>query len=357
MPVPAPSVVRHLATLLLAVWVAGCAKPAPSLLSPGYDTASAAKLHHVGNGFRNVGSFTPSDGAPFTPLIADSYRNETGPAPEPLDRAAALAGVRAAARQQLAATWVGHSTYLLRVGEAWVLTDPHFSAYAAPAPGLGPRRLAAPGLSVEDLPPIDVVLVSHNHYEHMDGPSLRAIAARFPDAVAVVPLKNGATLRRAGFRDVREVDWFDTVEAGGLRITGTPAVHSSRRLGSQTNRALWGGFSVSDGRRRIYFAGDTGFGSFIRDVRRELGRHDAAIVPIGAYRPQSLESERHTTPEDAVRLAKVLGARVILPMHWGTFALAPEPFAEQRSRFLRAAGPPGRLLRPGETLAIAAGGS
>ena len=346
------------AAVLLAALLVACAQPAPSLLSPAYDTASPSRLHHAPQGYRNVGRFRPSDGASAAILLTDPFRERVGAPPERLPRAAVLEGIEAARGSALAATWIGHSTYLLRIGRRWVLTDPQFSDYASPVPGFGPRRLVPPAIGIADLPPIDAVLISHNHYDHMDTPSLRALAVRFPHAVAVVPLKNDGPVSRAGFADVRVLDWFGATEIAGVTVTATPAVHSSRRAGMATNSALWSGFSIEGDGSRVYFAGDTGYGSFIDDVRDELGRHDLALVPIGAYRPQSVESERHTTPEDAVRLATALGARTALPIHWGTFALTAEPFAEQSRRF-RAAGRGVRtpVPRVGETIVLRRGPS
>ena len=322
---------------------------------PQYRTYSPEKKHHTERGFQNVGGFKPSPGAGFVHHIFNRFsKSAVLPDNHVLSHDEVQQQLKRARSAPVSVTWIGHSTMLIRVGEKWILTDPFFGERASPVPGIGPSRSVPAALSVAELPPIDVIMISHNHYDHLDGPAMAQLARRNPDAVVLVPLVNGGTARRAGFRDVRELDWYDEENAGGLRVTSLPAVHSSRRGLMNKNKALWGGWSIRAGKRRIYFGGDTGYGTFARDIREKLGRHHIALVPIGAYQPQSLESAFHVTPEDAVRIARTLGARHIFPMHWGTIALTAEPFKEQKRRFLAASkGLRGaKVMKIGATVAL-----
>lgn len=326
----------------------------PVAVSDGaYRTDSDEKRHHGPNGFRNVGDFRPSEGAGWRHLTTDPYFARVGAQPrKPLSRSAVLRGIEAARNKRFSITWIGHATFLIRMNGTWILTDPFFGERASPVHAAGPKRLYPPALSVADLPEIDLVVISHNHYDHWDSRALAQIARANPKARLLVPLGNAATAQRHGFDNVHEMDWFDTEHTKGISVTAVPAVHSSRRSLGNTDQALWGGWSLAAAGRRLYFAGDTGYGSFINDIRRVIGRHDIALVPIGAYEPQSTESMFHTTPEDAVRLADKLQARHIIPIHWGTIALTPETFDEQAARYQRAtAGRKGaHLPRIGETL-------
>ena len=305
----------------------------------GYRTYSSEKRHHIAGGYQNVGDYRPSVGAGWRHLISDPYSKEHPvPARRVLNRAQIKQQLAKASRKPFSVTWIGHSTLLIKAGDRWILTDPMFGERASPLRNVGPKRSVTAALKVEDLPPIDVIIVSHNHYDHLDSRALRQLAKINPGTAVLMPLGNGGTAKRAGFRDVRELDWYDDTKIGDVKFTLVPAVHSSRRGFFNINKALWGGWSISARGKKIYFSGDTGFGSFIRDIRHHLGKHDIALVPIGAYHPPEVESGFHTTPEEAVKMGEILGARHIIPIHWGTIALTEEPFAEQRSRFVNAIG-------------------
>jgi L-ascorbate metabolism protein UlaG (beta-lactamase superfamily) len=252
-------------------------------------------------------------------------------------------------------TWVGHSTLLIQLDGVNVLTDPQWSERASPVAWAGPRRVAAPGLAFEDLPPIHVVLVSHDHYDHLDLPTVRRLA-RDHRPTFFVPLGLKAWLADAGIvEEVVELDWWDDRQVRGLVVTCVPAQHFAARALFDTNRRLWAGWTIAGNGRRLFFAGDTGHYDGFREIGRRLGPFDLAAIPIGAYVPASIMRFSHTTPEEALQLfADVRGER-FLAVHWGTFDLAEEPIDEPPER-LRAEArrrglDPGRVwvLKPGET--------
>jgi len=228
-------------------------------------------------------------------------------------------------------TFIGHATFLIQTAAGNILTDPMYSQRAGPLNVMGPRRVRQPAVLFDDLPRIATVLLSHNHYDHCDLPTLRMIAERF-DPIIVTPIGNGPIARSAGFRRIEELDWWQDEKTSALPITLTPAQHFSARGPFDKNRALWGGFMLTAGSRRIYFAGDTAYGPFFRDIRGRLGPIDLALLPIGAYEPRWLLRPVHTDPEEAVRACREVGARRMAPMHWSTFLLSTEPVLEPLRR-------------------------
>jgi L-ascorbate metabolism protein UlaG (beta-lactamase superfamily) len=225
----------------------------------------------------------------------------------------------------IVATWVGQSTFLVRSAASAVLTDPVFSATAGPFPGLGPRRVADPGIDFDALPRVDLVLLSHDHFDHCDLPTLRRLARRDNPQV-VAPLGHRDLLSRAGFGRIAELDWWQAHECGpGLSVTLVPARHWSRRSPFGTNRRLWGGFMLRVGGRLVYFAGDSGFQEgLFAEIGRRCGAPDLAMIPIGAYEPRWFMESAHMNPAEAVRVHLEVGARRSIAMHWGTFQLTDE---------------------------------
>ena len=260
------------------------------------------------------------------------------------------------------ATWIGHSTVLLQLGGLNILTDPVFSQRAFPVQWMGPRRIMDPALSLEKLPPLDIVLLSHNHYDHLDKPATTWIATMHPGASWVVPLGVGKYVRAFGVRSVIELDWWQETLVYDLRITATPARHfSARRLGDR-NRTLWCGFALERNGKRAYFTGDTAYHSEFRKIGAACGPFDFVMIPIGAYDPRWFMHIVHVDPEEAVRIYQDLTAAhsggrwpLMLGVHWGTFRLTDEPMDEPPRRTAerwRAVGLDDRLLwiaRFGET--------
>jgi L-ascorbate metabolism protein UlaG (beta-lactamase superfamily) len=225
---------------------------------------------------------------------------------------------------EIVATWIGHATFLLGCAAGNVLTDPVFSPCAGPLGRLGPRRVIEPGLAFRTLPKISVVLLSHDHYDHCDLPTLRRLA-REHDPLFVAPLRHRDLLERAGARRLVELDWWQTHETGGLGLTLTPAQHWSNRLGSPRNHRLWGGYFLRAGTKRVWFAGDTGYhGGLFAEIGTRCGPPDLAMLPIGAYEPRWFMQPMHLNPAEAVRAHRDVGARLSLAMHWGTFRLTDE---------------------------------
>jgi N-acyl-phosphatidylethanolamine-hydrolysing phospholipase D len=238
-----------------------------------------------------------------------------------------------------AATWIGHSTALLQLGGLNVLTDPVFCQRASPVQWLGPRRVMEPAVSIDELPPLDVVLLSHNHYDHLDSSAVRRIARANPRTTWVVPLKLGASLRRWGAGEIIELDWWQEASLDSLRVTATPARHmSARRLGDR-NRTLWCGFALEAAGRRVFFAGDTAYHPEFGEVGARCGPFDFVMIPIGAYDPRWFMQRVHVNPEEAVKIYQDLSAAhpgapspLMLAIHWGTFRLTTEAMDEPPHR-------------------------
>jgi L-ascorbate metabolism protein UlaG (beta-lactamase superfamily) len=224
-------------------------------------------------------------------------------------------------------TFIGHSTFLIQTRAGNLVTDPMYGTRAGPFGMLGPRRVRQPAVRFEDLPPISAVLLSHNHYDHCDLPTLGKLARRF-DPIVVTPLGNGRLAKSAGIRRVEELDWWQQATSTGVPITLTPAYHFSARGPFDKNRALWGGFVLMAGECRIYFAGDTAYGPFFRQIRERVGAIDLALLPIGAYEPRWFMHVVHMNPSEAVQAHLDLGAPETIGMHFGTFQLTTEGIDE-----------------------------
>lgn len=297
--------------------------------------------HRDGKGFRNPDDSLPQTAgfAEFAPFfwrrMRESRRSPAVPAGHVVPPSEAIAEFeRLAGRDTI--TWLGHASFLIRLAGRTILTDPYLSEVAGPFTGLGPKRFVPPGIPIAKLPPIDVLLVSHNHYDHLDRRTLRALPGR-EKTTAIVPLGLGTLLRADGFAQVRDLDWEDAITHEGLTITSLPALHFSSRTPFDRNRTLWSSFAVAAGTRRLFFSGDTAYGPVFERVGRTYGPFDVAMVPIGAYEPETIMRPVHCNPEEAVRLGKQLGARSLAAMHWGTVVLTDEPPFEPPVRFRAAA--------------------
>ena len=220
------------------------------------------------------------------------------------------------------ATWIGHSTYLIQANGVNILTDPVFSERASPVSWAGPKRYTSPAIPVEALPPIDYVVISHNHYDHLDLPSIKAIGN---DPLWLVPLKNREVLESVGVTNVVELDWWETHEVGPWKFTATPVQHWSARGLSDRFDCLWAGWVAKTEGFNFYFAGDTGYNEkdFIETGER-LGPFDLSLIPIGAYAPRWFMKTMHVNPEEAVNIHQDVQSRFSLAIHWGTFPLTAE---------------------------------
>tara|TARA_B100000686_G_scaffold181636_1_gene188640 strand:+ start:134 stop:1129 length:996 start_codon:yes stop_codon:yes gene_type:complete len=231
--------------------------------------------------------------------------------------------------------WIGHATFLIKLGETTIITDPVFEKNMGPFI-FGPKRFVDPAINLDELPNVDLFLLTHNHYDHL---STRTIQ-RFPHKKAKVltPLKLGKYFTRNGYRNVSEMDWYDEVEVNDLKITFVPAVHWSKRSLWDTNKTLWGSFIIEYKGKKIFFACDTGYGKIYKDLGKKYGPIDLTLINIGAYNfyPMSSVKDKsiyHTNPEEALEIGKDLNSKKLLGMHWGTVVLSLEPIMEPPKRF------------------------
>jgi N-acyl-phosphatidylethanolamine-hydrolysing phospholipase D len=251
-------------------------------------------------------------------------------------------------------TWVGHSTVLAQLDGVTFLTDPTWAGRSGPFSGfVGVRRYTPPGIAFDDLPPIDFVLISHDHYDHLDEPTVRRLARKF-DPLFVVPLGIKAWLADRGITNVVELDWGESVTVKELTVVCTPAQHGGGRTAIDQGRRLWSSWAVL-GSKRFYFGGDTGYYHHFKETGDRLGPFDLAALPIGSYTPRELAKPVHISPEEALQAALDLRATRLLGVHWGTFALAREPYDEPPTRLRaeiarRQLDPASAwILKPGET--------
>lgn len=237
------------------------------------------------------------------------------------------------------ATWIGHSTILLQTGGLNVLTDPVFSERASPLQWLGPKRVMPPALPIGELPPLDLVLLTHSHYDHLDKPAVKQLAREHPNARWIVPLGLAAYVRGWGVREIVELDWWQRAEINGVGITATPARHFSARRVGDRNKSLWCGYTLEVGDHRAYFAGDTAYHPEFREIAARCGPFDLVMMPVGAYDPRWFMHVVHVNPEEAVQAYTELLASpadtslpLMLGIHWGTFRLTDEPMDEPPQR-------------------------
>jgi N-acyl-phosphatidylethanolamine-hydrolysing phospholipase D len=240
---------------------------------------------------------------------------------------------------QFTATWVGHSTVLLQFGGKNIITDPVFSQRASPVQWAGPRRLTDPSMSIDDLPPIDIVLLSHNHYDHLDKTSVKRILRANPHAVWLAPLRLSRYVRSWGIREIVELDWWGSAVVDGIRVTATPARHFAARGLGDRNKSLWCGFAFEVNGRRAYFAGDTAYHPAFGEIGQRCGPFNFVMIPIGAYDPRWFMKIVHVDAEEGVQVYQdIVTAHphnehpLMLALHWGTFRLTDEPIDEPPKR-------------------------
>ena len=232
--------------------------------------------------------------------------------------------------------WIGHATFLIKLGDTTIITDPVFSKNAGPLI-FGPKRFTEPALNLNEIPKVDLYLLTHNHYDHQDMMTIR----RFPykKAKVILPLKLGKYFKRNGYKDINEMDWYDEIVINEkLKITFLPAVHWSKRSLTDTNKTLWGSFLIEYEDKKFLFACDTGVGNIYKEIGNKYGPIDLTFINIGAYNfypisPYKDKSAFHTNPEEALGIGRDLKSKKLLGMHWGTFVLSLEPIMEPPIRF------------------------
>jgi L-ascorbate metabolism protein UlaG (beta-lactamase superfamily) len=248
-------------------------------------------------------------------------------------------------------TWFGHSSTLIEIDEVRVLTDPIWSERASPVDWAGPKRWYEPVLPLADLPKLDAVLVSHDHYDHLDMGSVSALAVK--GTRFIVPLGIGAHLAYWGVPDaqITELDWWQRARVGPIDLIATPARHASGRINPQANQTLFAGYAIVGPKHRVYFSGDTGFFSGLATIGKELGPFDVTLIESGQY--NATWPDWHIGPEQAVEAHRLVRGRVLIPIHWGLFTLAPHGWTEPVERVLAAAKCSGAMVmtpRPGQSV-------
>ncbi|MDE2437009.1 MAG: MBL fold metallo-hydrolase [Sphingomonadales bacterium] len=302
---------------------------------PPAQPAALPAHHRPGGGFRNPPGSPPRrarlrDFMKF--LLWDMRVAKLPPLPADL----ALPGkpdLAALADGQLC--WLGHACFALKLRGKLILTDPFLSAAAGPF-GFGPKRFLSPALPAEELPRLDLIVISHNHYDHIDTRALQSYRWRAETPV-VCPLGVGTLLRRQGYVRITELDWWQDWSVDGVAVTALPAVHFSGRGPFDRDQTLWASMAIAGGDRKVWFGGDTGYGEVFREIGERAGPFDVALIGIGAYEPRIIMESSHATPEEAVQIARDIRARVAIGMHWGSIMLTPEDPFEAPARFRRAA--------------------
>ena len=316
--------------------------------------ASDRPAHHARRGFRNVDpDYAYSLVSRITHVVGRSSARERG---RPLELVVNDGRVLRGPLAAPTVTWIGHATFLVQLQGINLLTDPIWSQRTSPVPFAGPRRLVPPGLRFEDLPPVHAVLVSHDHYDHLDRATVVRLA-RVHRPTFFVPLGLRPWFESLGIREVVELDWWASAPIGPLTITAVPAQHSSGRsvLLEDQNERLWASWVVAARDRRFFFGGDTGYHAAFVEIGRRLGPFDLAALPIGGYSDFPHHHPNHLSPEETVQAFEDLKGRLLVPMHWGTFELNREPFREPPDRLMAEAlrhGLEERVapLSPGQTI-------
>ncbi len=227
-------------------------------------------------------------------------------------------------------TWIGHATLLLQYDGFNILTDPHLTQRASPLSFAGPERYTPPGLSIEELPLIDLIIISHNHYDSLDKLTLKKIHEKQKDNPPriFVPFRQKQWFEDLEITNVVEMDWGEEQEYGGWRIHAVPVQHWSGRGLWDRNEILWAGWVLEHPKFRFFFAGDTGYSKDFSNLGKQFGSFDLAAIPIGAYEPRWFMKQAHVNPEESVLIHQDIGARYSVAIHWGTFALTDEPLDE-----------------------------
>ncbi|HEV8616261.1 MAG TPA: MBL fold metallo-hydrolase [Methylomirabilota bacterium] len=327
---------RHqILSVALVVAVAALSFALPSLQAQPRVVLDG-KSHHLAQGFHNLDpGYSYSMVSRAGRLVRRSFEGwpERGTPPVRV----ANDGVELRANGQTpTVTWIGHATVLVQMNGVNILTDPIWSQRASPLAFAGPRRLVEPGLRFEDLPRIHAVVISHDHYDHLDLATVHRLA-REHRPTFFVPLGLKAWLGHQGVTDVVEMDWWDAKEFKGLTFVCTPSQHSSGRTFSDQHLRLWSSWVVTSPNRRFFFAGDTGYAASMKEIGRRYGPFDLAAIPIGGYSAYEGRHPNHVNPEEALQLFEDLRARVMVPVHWGTFDMNREPFREPPDRLLKEA--------------------
>lgn len=300
--------------------------------------ARMEKSSHFSDGiFHNVrGQWVNYDAIYENGLFGDPVPEQNPSAPIPTAHPA-QATLTTLPASGLRVTWFGHSSSLVELDGVRVLTDPIWSERASPVQWMGPQRWFQPLIPIADLPPIDAVVVSHDHYDHLDMATIKALAAASSKTRFIVPLGVGAHLEYWGVAPSRitEVEWWDEVPVGTIKIVSTPARHATGRLAPSSNKVFWSGYAMIGPKHRAWYSGDTGYLPEFAEIGKRFAPFDVTLIESGQYNPAW--PDNHVGPEDAVRTNKLVGGKVLLPVHWALFSLAPHGWTEPVERVLAAA--------------------
>ena len=293
------------------------------------------KPHHTENGFQNLNVYEEHG---FFDLLKWRWgRNDKEiPPPESYDFPIAKndPAFLKSNGDKTTLTWIGHASVLLQLNGKNILTDPVFSERASPVQWAGPKRVVAPGLALQDLPPIHMVVISHDHYDALDKNSIVKLFEREggKETIFFVPLRLKSWMKDLGITRIYELDWWDQHEEGTFRITAVPVQHWSKRGLFGRNKTLWAGWVVQSGDFRFFFTGDSGYTTTFKEIGKKLGPFELSTIPIGAYEPRWFMKTHHINPEEAVQVHSDVRSKKSVAIHWGTFILTDEPLDEPPKR-------------------------
>lgn len=328
------------ASILIAIMlIIGCSSSSNQIWAEG------KPLHHTKEGFRNfpeIPEAPPVGFAFYMRRFLGSFVFPDVPEGHVLDEEEAIMQYNSFEGKN-SVTWLGHATFLIKLNGKTILTDPFLTDNASPVKYFGPQRFAKPGISLENLPMIDILVVSHNHLDHLDAETVESLHEK--ERIQVfVPLGLGGFFEERGYRSIIELDWYDSVEYSGINFSALPAVHYSRRGTNDKNKSLWCSWSMKSSAGSYYFSGDTQDSDVLfKEIGQRDGPYDLALMSIGAYKTRKTGQATHLTPEEAVKVSLELGVKTIVGMHWGTIELSDEPHFEPPVRFQKAASKSGYL--------------
>lgn len=319
------------------------------------------KPHHTKDGFKNIYTYEEPG---FFDFLKWRWNRLWKKTPSPEDYGFPLAKNDPTFlrfnREKVTLTWIGHATVLLQLDGKNILTDPHFSKRASPLQWIGPKRLIAPGLALNDLPPIDIVIVSHDHYDSLDKETVVKLYERQggQDTTFFVPVGFKDSFERLGISQVVELDWWDQYDGKDFKIIAVPVHHWSKRHLFAQNKTLWAGWVIQSLDFRFFFCGDSGYTPLFKEIGQKLGPFDLSAIPIGAYEPRWFMRYYHLSPEEAVQVHLDIGSKKSVAIHWGTFILTDEPLDEPPQRLEKARKEKGvpehefLVLKHGETIML-----
>lgn len=295
--------------------------------------------HHTTEGFKNIHAIPTSSSKGFLFVLRriwGSAFHPDVPNGHVLSEEVAVNRLKALEDEDTL-TWLGHSTFLLRINGTTILTDPFLTNRASPVSFVGGiTRYTPPGIKIENLPKIDMIVISHNHYDHLDFHTIDALPNK--DSIHVgVPLGVSELFEDAGYKNIYELDWNESITIGNIRLEALPAVHDSGRWLVDKDKSLWASWGIFSPSGKYYFGGDTGYSPAFKQVGDKYKFFDMALLPIGAYSPHKLMWMSHVTPEQAIKAGQDLNADILVAGHWGTIGLSDEDHWEPPKRFLAAA--------------------